>query len=220
MEIKGHTIKIFCTVAMLSILATSNLYAQNVAGLSTDLMNDFTKNDEWTAGIIEHQDEYRKLEIELSNQGLKELDKKELKHRDDYQTVAEKMQELLDKELSKDIGERYNSRANNASFPRATYDLIDLELTDTFEETSHIPFRDVFSSDKGQQYKYFASPLVSLTATLLDLPQVKLEQARKTACTGTSCDSNGGSGSTSTAYSSPVSYIVSKMTNSSSLSQI
>ena len=197
MKMIKNVIHLSCLMSVFLICSTTSLFAQTVLGIGEDMSNDFSKNDEWYATIADEAAARQKLIVDLANQGLKELDLPELQHRDDIQDPIDKYKYLSEKELEKDVGSRNHVRFNSSAFPRATYEIINLELTDTFEGTCHIPFRDVYSSDKGEQFKYFASPLVFLTSNLIDLPRVALKQMKNQYCTGTSCSQGGATGGSS-----------------------
>lgn len=165
---------------------------QNSQYNDNDLINDPTYNDEWALGSVERLQKNLDLTTELANEGLKELDQEELKQQEITDYGRELAQKTLDTWSEREVEQKYNSPFGITAWPRSTYEPINIESTENFDGTCHAVFRDVFSSDKGQQLKFFADPKVSLTTALMDLPYVKLESARKLACTGTSCGGGGG----------------------------
>lgn len=177
------------------------------AANNNDLINEFGKNEEWTLATVARVEDNLRLTTELANQGIKEINEgfpkadrlpiKPIEREPVSDEALQMSQKALDKLMEKDIKDRYNAVVNETGWPRTTFEPINLESTNNFDSACHLPYRDVFSSDQREQYKYFSSPLVSLSKQLMDFPRVdaELEQRRKTFCQGTSCEGGGGSGS-------------------------
>lgn len=159
---------------------------------ASGLMVDLTKNDLWNKGAVDRTKANIAQTLELANLGLKELKQPQLQITELDQQGLSMAQQRLNEWLEKPVAERYNTTSNLSAWGRTTFEPINLNSPKMFDGTCHVPFQDVLNTDYGEQYKYFSSPLVSLTRSLMDLPNLQLEQMRKTYCKGTACANVGG----------------------------